>query len=284
MHLGGNVGACCAQPKFKRADTDQRPLLHYLSSLQGGDNALTMDPDFAKSCNPPSVDNHFSRATSAASSQEGIGIRKGSIPANPATERQRTLGPPRGPGVNTEVQETRTRVVSRPMNPSQKAGERGGLCGRADDEKKCARCQSKFFINLKLPCGRVVCLCPTCTSEFRTHLDHKIKEMEARLPPKLRADVKGGEGGGGVGSGAEGGSLERHSQLGLNGHKNFMLPDSLATDATMKFRRKLPLGGRAAATARLPPEMQHHNHTLNEKNNEHLKKYNYRNTELLLPR
>ena len=51
----------------------------------------------------------------------------------------------------------------------------------------CGRCRSKFYVNLKLPCGRVVYLCPTCTSDFRTQLGKKITEMEKRVPAKTVA-------------------------------------------------------------------------------------------------
>ena len=48
------------------------------------------------------------------------------------------------------------------------------------DDTKCARCSSQLFINLKLPCGRVVFLCPTCTADFRVHLGQKISEVLLR--------------------------------------------------------------------------------------------------------
>ena len=54
-------------------------------------------------------------------------------------------------------------------------------------KRMCGRCRSKFYVNLKLPCGRVVYLCPTCTSDFRTQLGKKITEMEKRVPAKTVA-------------------------------------------------------------------------------------------------
>ena len=54
-------------------------------------------------------------------------------------------------------------------------------------KRMCGRCRSKFYVNLKLPCGRVVYLCPTCTSDFRTQLGKKITEMEKRVHAKTVA-------------------------------------------------------------------------------------------------
>lgn len=54
-------------------------------------------------------------------------------------------------------------------------------CRTGVEEKMCARCHSRFFVNLKLPCGRVVPLCPHCTTDFRSHLSRRISEMESKL-------------------------------------------------------------------------------------------------------
>ena len=62
----------------------------------------------------------------------------------------------------------------------ERADESNKGTNKSDDDTKCARCSSKFFINLKLPCGRVVFLCPNCTADFRVHLGQKISEVLLR--------------------------------------------------------------------------------------------------------
>ena len=62
----------------------------------------------------------------------------------------------------------------------ERADESNKGTNKSDDDTKCARCSSRFFINLKLPCGRVVFLCPNCTADFRVHLGQKISEVLLR--------------------------------------------------------------------------------------------------------
>ena len=119
------------------------------------------DPDFATSCLPPS-----SSSSSLSQTSEADASHFNRAPADHLKALFRGPCPP---------------AIESPQNQSRHEGSTPRKSARGkkkpDQGNCCSRCQTKFFINLKLPCGRVVHLCPACTSDFRTHLGKKISEV-----------------------------------------------------------------------------------------------------------
>jgi len=90
-------------------------------------------------------------------------------------------GPPSGPhSVNLNIGEAMCIPTDNSFHMSAR-GRQNSSCGKNSvsqkDDKICSRCHIKFCISLTLPCGRVVFLCPTCTSEFRAYLGVKIQQV-----------------------------------------------------------------------------------------------------------
>ena len=89
-------------------------------------------------------------------------------------------GPPSGPhSVNLNIGEAMCMPTDNAFHVSRgrQNSSRGNKSVSQRDDKICSRCHIKFCISLKLPCGRVVFLCPTCTSDFRAYLGVKIKQV-----------------------------------------------------------------------------------------------------------
>ena len=131
-----------------------------------------MDPDFDRSCVPAS--RPHSRSGSMSSESR--------TPSSSSSLNRSQLGPPWAPPAlnmspNIEGEGVRTPRPRLALHGQSRAADESKRGARPEDTKRCARCKSKFFINLKLPCGRVVYLCPSCTSDFRAHLGKKINEV-----------------------------------------------------------------------------------------------------------
>ena len=89
-------------------------------------------------------------------------------------------GPPSGPhSVNLNIGEAMCMPTDNAFHVSRgrQNSSRGNKSVSQKEDKICSRCHIKFCISLKLPCGRVVFLCPTCTSDFRAYLGVKIKQV-----------------------------------------------------------------------------------------------------------
>jgi len=123
-----------------------------------------LDSEFASSCVPPDA---------------GLDLRKkrASSGETPALSRSSSGNKSsRPPHIPPFINLTSTLDLN-PEDQVKTPKASGRTKVTPDSSNRCARCNSKFFIHLKLPCGRVVCLCPTCTSDFRTHLGIKINQV-----------------------------------------------------------------------------------------------------------